>query len=124
MKKQNDNNNVRLFIESGAADEELFTNSFENVNRIQITSGKDLEQELVKIKDVCADMNIDWEKRIESLKRFRALLLAGATDHEELYSSLKLLELSFQISLKDLRSQVVREACITVAYLSTRIGIK
>ena len=107
MKKQNDNNNVCLFIESGAADEELFMNSFENVNRIQITSGKDLEQELVKIKDVCAEMNIDWEKRIESLKRFRALLIAGATDYEELYSSLKLLELSFQISLKDLRSQVI-----------------
>ena len=99
-------------------------NSFENVNRIQIFSGKDLEQELVKIKEVCADLSIDWEKRVESLKRFRALLVAGAADHEELYSSLKLLELSFQISLKDLRSQVVREACITVAYLSTRIGIK
>ncbi|KAJ6224538.1 hypothetical protein RDWZM_003083 [Blomia tropicalis] len=109
---------------SGAADEEMFMNSFEEVPRIQIFSVKDLEQELNKIKDVCSDSNSEWEKRTECLRKFRSLLLAGAADYDEFYAFLKPIELPFQISVKDLRSQVVREACISIAYLSQRIGNK
>ena len=37
---------------------------------------------------------------------------------DELYASLKQLSVYFQTQLKDLRSQIVREACISIAYLS------
>ena len=59
--------------------------------------------------------------RIEALKSVRSLLLAGADGFDEMYSSLKVLELAFQSSVKDLRSQVVREACITIAYMSQQL---
>ncbi|XP_075676762.1 CLIP-associating protein isoform X3 [Dermatophagoides pteronyssinus] len=109
---------------SGAADEEMFMNAFEDVSRIQIFSVKDLEQELNRIRDTCSNPNTEWEKRIECLRKFRSLLIAGAADYEEFYQYLKPLEVPFQTSVKDLRSQVVREACISIAYLSQRIGNK
>lgn len=92
--------------------------------RVQIFTGKDLEQELSSIKDMISDSNHDWEKRTESMKRIRSLLIAGAQDYDELYAYLKYLELPMQLSVKDLRSKVVRETCITIAYLSQRLGIK
>lgn len=52
------------------------------------------------------------------LKKIRSLLVAGATDYDCFYQHLRLLDGSFKLSAKDLRSQVVREACITVAWVS------
>ncbi len=49
------------------------------------------------------------------LKKIRSLLVAGATDYDCFYQHLRLLDGAFKLSAKDLRSQVVREACITVA---------
>ncbi|UXI17982.1 hypothetical protein NH340_JMT03925 [Sarcoptes scabiei] len=109
---------------SGAADEEMFMNQFEDVPRVQIFSIKDLELELNKINMICSNPNSEWEKRIECLKKFRSLLIAGATDYDEFYQSLTSLQVPFQTSVKDLRSQVVREACISIAFLSQRIGNK
>ena len=51
------------------------------------------------------------------LKKVRSLLLAGATDHEGFLQQLRQLEGAFKLSAKDLRSQVVREACITLGYV-------
>lgn len=49
------------------------------------------------------------------LKKIRSLLVAGAKNHDCFYQHLRLLDGAFKLSAKDLRSQVVREACITVA---------
>ena len=102
----------------------MFMNSFEEVPRIQLFSVKDLEQELNRFKEICSDPNNMWEKRTDSLRRLRSLLLAGAADYDVFYSYLKPLEVPFQVSIRDLRSQVVREACISIAYLSQRIANK
>lgn len=102
----------------------MFMNAFEDVPRVQLFSNRDLEQEITKIRETLSDSNIDWEKRLDSLRRIRSLLVAGAAQYDEFYGFLKPLELSFQVSLKDLRSQVVREACITIAFLSQLTGIK
>lgn len=51
-------------------------------------------------------------------------MIAGATSSEEFSTLLRNLELPLQATLRDLRSQVVREACITIAFLSQSIGIK
>ncbi|KTF80395.1 hypothetical protein cypCar_00036213, partial [Cyprinus carpio] len=58
------------------------------------------------------------------LKKIRSLLVAGAADYDCFYQHLRLLDGAFKLSAKDLRSQVVREACITVAHLSTLLGNK
>ncbi|CAG2101182.1 unnamed protein product [Medioppia subpectinata] len=109
---------------SGGADEELFMNEFEDVPRVMIFSSKDLDREINKIRETCADPSIQWEKRVEALKRLRSLLIAGAADFDEFNGYLKPLELAFQVSVKDLRSKVVREASITIAYMSQRLGIR
>ncbi|XP_003376429.1 putative HEAT repeat-containing domain protein [Trichinella spiralis] len=49
------------------------------------------------------------------LKRLRSLLISGASQYDEFFVELRSLEVPMQIAGKDLRSQVVREVCITVA---------
>lgn len=49
------------------------------------------------------------------LKKIRSLLVAGAPTYDCFFQHLRLLDGAFKLSAKDLRSQVVREACITVA---------
>ena len=49
------------------------------------------------------------------LKEARSLLIAGAMDYDEFYPALRTLEPAFLMSIKDLRSQVVREACMSAA---------
>lgn len=109
---------------AGAADEEMFMNAFEDVPRIMLYTSKDLDEELNQVNVMLADTNKDWEKRAESLRRLRSIMVAGALDYDEFLPALKALEFSFQLSLKDLRSKVVREACITLAYLSQQLGVK
>ncbi|XP_075548307.1 CLIP-associating protein isoform X2 [Dermacentor variabilis] len=109
---------------AGAVDEEMFIRSFEEVPKTQLYSAKELEHELTKVRQVLSDTNTDWERRVDVLRHLRSLLIAGAAEYEELYTSLRLLEPPFQVLVKDLRSQVVREACITIAYLSQQLGHK
>lgn len=52
---------------------------------------------------------------ILQMKKIRSLLVAGAASYDCFYQHLRLLDGAFKLSAKDLRSQVVREACITVA---------
>lgn len=49
------------------------------------------------------------------LKLLRALVMNGAAEHDDFHQQLRVLEPSFVLAVKDLRSQVVREACITIA---------
>lgn len=52
------------------------------------------------------------------------MVIAGAINYEEFHVHLKLLDIPLQGSVKDLRSQVVREACITIAFLAESLGLK
>uniref|UniRef100_A0A3P8QV92 TOG domain-containing protein n=1 Tax=Astatotilapia calliptera TaxID=8154 RepID=A0A3P8QV92_ASTCA len=109
---------------AGAVDEEDFIKAFEDVPSVQIYSNRELEDQLTKIREVLSDDKHDWEHRVVALKKVRSLMLAGATDYEGFPQQLRLLEASFKLSAKDLRSQVVREACITLGYLSSILGNK
>ncbi|XP_042291312.1 CLIP-associating protein 2 isoform X14 [Thunnus maccoyii] len=109
---------------AGAVDEEDFINSFTDVPTVQIYSSRDLEDNLNKIREICSDDKHDWDQRAIALKKIRSLLVAGAPTYDCFYQHLRLLDGAFKLSAKDLRSQVVREACITVAHLSTVLGNK
>ncbi|XP_051948468.1 CLIP-associating protein 2-like isoform X2 [Xyrauchen texanus] len=109
---------------AGAVDEEDFIKAFTDVPTVQIYSTRDLEDNLNKIREVLSDDKHDWDHRVNALKKIRSLLVAGATDYDCFYQHLRLLDGAFKLSAKDLRSQVVREACITVAHLSTILGNK
>ncbi|XP_023273375.1 CLIP-associating protein 1 isoform X16 [Seriola lalandi dorsalis] len=109
---------------AGAVDEEDFIKAFEDVPSAQIYSNRELEDQLSKIREVLSDEKHDWEHRVVALKKVRSLLLAGATEYEGFPQQLRLLEASLKLSAKDLRSQVVREACITLGHLSSILGNK
>ncbi|XP_036400891.1 CLIP-associating protein 1a isoform X8 [Megalops cyprinoides] len=107
---------------AGAVDEEDFIRAFEDVPTVQIYSARELEDSMNKIREVLSDDKHDWEHRITALKKVRSLLLAGAAEYEGYSQQLRLLEGAFKLSAKDLRSQVVREACITLGHLSSVLG--
>nr|DBA19576.1 TPA: hypothetical protein GDO54_015388 [Pyxicephalus adspersus] len=108
----------------GAVDEEDFIRAFEDVPTVQIYSSRDLEESLNKIREILSDDKHDWEQRITALKKIRSLLLAGAAEYDTFFQHLRLLDGAFKLSTKDLRSQVVREACITLGHLSSVLGNK
>ncbi|XP_038862833.1 CLIP-associating protein 1-like [Salvelinus namaycush] len=109
---------------AGAVDEEDFIKAFEEVPTIQIHSNRDMEDNLSKVREVLSDDKNDWEHRVVALKKVRSLLLAGALEYDSFPQQLRLLEAPLKLSAKDLRSQVVREACITLGYLSMLLGNK
>ncbi|XP_059206498.1 CLIP-associating protein 2 isoform X13 [Centropristis striata] len=109
---------------AGGVDEDDFIRAFTDVPTVQIYSARDLEDNLNKIREICSDDKHDWDQRANAMKKIRSLLVAGATTYDCFYQHLRLLDGAFKLSAKDLRSQVVREACITVAHLSSVLGNK
>ncbi|XP_069389707.1 CLIP-associating protein 1a isoform X24 [Paralichthys olivaceus] len=109
---------------AGAVDEEDFIKAFEDVPSVQIYSNREFEDQLTKIREVLSDDKHDWEHRVVALKKVRSLIFAGATEYEGFSQQLRLLEAPLKLSAKDLRSQVVREACITLGHLSSLLGNK
>nr|XP_060637698.1 CLIP-associating protein 2 isoform X22 [Anolis sagrei ordinatus] len=109
---------------AGAVDEDDFIKAFTDVPTVQIYSARELEETLNKIREILSDDKHDWDQRANALKKVRSLLVAGAAQYDCFFQHLRLLDGAFKLSAKDLRSQVVREACITVAHLSTVLGNK
>ncbi|KAK5847457.1 hypothetical protein PBY51_016581 [Eleginops maclovinus] len=107
---------------TGAVDEEDFIQAFEDVPKVQIYSNREVEEAMTKIRDVLSDDKRDWELRVAALKKVRSLLLAGAAEFDAFPQQLRLMEAAFKMSAKDLRSQVVREACLTLGHLSLVLG--
>ncbi|KAG2459358.1 CLAP1 protein, partial [Polypterus senegalus] len=133
---------------AGAVDEEDFIKAFDDVPAVQIYSYRELEDSMNKIREILSDDKHDWEQRVlavrmaaeinehvngalglkrshgtcDLLKKVRSLLIAGAADYEGFLQQLRLLDGAFKLSAKDLRSQVVREACITLGHLSSVLG--
>ncbi|XP_062302714.1 CLIP-associating protein 1-A-like isoform X13 [Osmerus eperlanus] len=107
---------------AGAVDEEDFVRAFEDVPTMQLYSNREMEDAMAKVREVLSDDKRDWEHRVVALKKVRSLVLAGAADFDGFPQQLRLSEAAFKQSAKDLRSQVVREACITLGHLSTVLG--
>lgn len=55
------------------------------------------------------------------MKRLRSIVAGGGDHYEDFLRNLRQLDLCLIASVRDLRSQIVREACITLAYLSVRL---
>ncbi|XP_022102463.1 CLIP-associating protein 1-like isoform X6 [Acanthaster planci] len=107
---------------AGSVDEEVFYNSFEDVPSVNIYSNRSVEEDLNKLYETMKDEKADWEVRTNALKKLRSLVIAGAQDYDCFLPCLRVIEEALVFSVKDLRSQVVREACITLAFLSVKLG--
>ncbi|XP_034191643.1 CLIP-associating protein isoform X3 [Osmia lignaria lignaria] len=110
--------------QAGAVDEETFYTAFEDVPAVNLFSAKDLEEQMKAIKDNVGDDKKDWKQRTENMKKLRAIVKAGGTNYENFYEHLKSMQRAFEVACADLRSQVVREASITLAFLSQELKNK
>ncbi|KAJ8686484.1 hypothetical protein QAD02_022278 [Eretmocerus hayati] len=110
--------------QAGAVDEETFLTAFEDIPPAKVFSSRDLEDQMKVIRETIGDDKKDWKLRTENLKKLRGLIVAGATSYEVFYPCLKDLQRPFDTACTDLRSQVVREACITLAYMSQQLKTK
>ncbi|XP_043252594.1 CLIP-associating protein 1-A-like isoform X4 [Colletes gigas] len=110
--------------QAGAVDEETFLTAFEDVPSVTLFSAKDLEEQMRAIKDSVGDDKKDWKQRTESMKKLRSIIIAGGINYENFLECLKNVQRPFEVACSDLRSQVVREACITLAFLSQHLKNK
>nr|CAB3231466.1 CLIP-associating protein 2 [Phallusia mammillata] len=107
---------------AGAIDEDSFSRDFENnLPTVRIFSARDLSEQISKIRATLSNEQKDWEERTKALKTLRAVIVAGGVEYDAFYQHLRELEPALQINAKDLRSQVVKETCVTIGFLSTRL---
>ncbi|XP_078377626.1 LOW QUALITY PROTEIN: CLIP-associating protein 1-like [Oculina patagonica] len=104
---------------AGAVDEADFENAFYDAPDVKVYNARDLSDEMTKIQSVLSDDKNDWEHRVAALKKIRSLVIGGALEYDNFISLLRLQEGAFKLSTKDLRSTIIREACVTLSYLST-----
>ncbi|XP_063699952.1 CLIP-associating protein isoform X4 [Culicoides brevitarsis] len=105
-------------LEAGAVSAEIFEASFEQVPVINIFTQRDMDDQMKQINTIVGDKTQHWEKRVEALKKLRTMLMMNVQTNPNFPQQLKDLSISFLDILKELRSQVIREACITLAYMS------
>ena len=55
------------------------------------------------------------------MKRLRSIVTSGGDQYDEFFRNLRQLDLPLVATVKDLRSQIVREVCITLAFMSIRL---
>ncbi|XP_011503342.1 PREDICTED: CLIP-associating protein 1-A [Ceratosolen solmsi marchali] len=110
--------------QAGAVDEEVFLMAFEDVPSVKLFSNKDLEEQMKVIKETIGDDKKDWKQRTDSMKKLRGIIVIGGMNYDVFFTCLKDLQRPFESACMDLRSQVVREVCITLAYLSQQLKNK
>ena len=64
---------------AGAIDEAMFISAFEDVPKVNLYSHKDLEDNMVKIREIVNQQSNPWDKRIEAVSR-HALSDGGKSD--------------------------------------------
>lgn len=109
---------------AGAADAELFMRSFEDVPRITVNSSNEMTSILNEITTTLEDTSKDWEKIVDCLRRVRSLISSGYSSQYATEFTQSLIALPYETALNNLRSKVVNEACVTIAYISQTLGCK
>nr|WAW84823.1 CLASP 1/2 [Halisarca dujardinii] len=103
---------------SGAVGEDTFQKAFQDTPTVPVRSCRDLQSDMSQIQNVLEDDHKGWELRMQSLKRLRGVVKGGALEYEEFHQMVRNLEKAFMTSVKDLRSQICREACISVSFMA------
>ncbi|XP_077966834.1 CLIP-associating protein 1-B-like isoform X8 [Styela clava] len=105
--------------EAGAIDEETFIKGMDkDLPTVRIYNSRDFEECMNKIHTVLSDEKKDWEERSKTLRILRAAIVAGALEYDSFSQHIRTLEPALRLNARDLRSQVVRETCITIGHLS------
>ncbi|ULU02168.1 hypothetical protein L3Y34_002023 [Caenorhabditis briggsae] len=103
-----------------------FTKVFEDVPKIAITSSVDLRNKFDNVKTILSNTSEDWNKRQTQLKTIRSLIINGEklVDRPTMIAHILQLLGCFELAVKDLRSQILREAAITCSFIVSKYGIE
>ncbi|CAI2348461.1 unnamed protein product [Caenorhabditis sp. 36 PRJEB53466] len=103
-----------------------FTKAFEDVPKVVITSAVDLRNKFDTVKAILSNSSEDWNKRQTELKTVRSIIINGEklVDRSQMISYIVQLLGCFEMAVKDLRSQVLREAAITCSFIVSKYGIE
>lgn len=104
------------------ADEAYFIHQFPMVGLVTVQSLKSLEMQLMTVWTGLKSK--DWRKRRRSLHLVREMVACGAGQLEQFVDVLLNWREGVKSCLLDVRTQLVRDCCITVAYLAQEIGYK
>jgi len=106
-------------VEAGALDEESFQRAFESCAPVSTLSLRSVNSHLAAV--LVGLTSRDWRKRVEGLSLLRSLAMSGASQHKDFPSSLLHLQRPLVSCVQDLRSQVVKEACLSLACLAQQL---
>ncbi|VDN57345.1 unnamed protein product [Dracunculus medinensis] len=106
---------------AGSVNDEAFQKAFLEVPKCDIYSAKQLREKFDEMCRILENTDIDWSKRMNALKTLRAIIIGGGLDYSDFTEELRDLEVALSNSIKDLRSQVCREGCVTVAFYCERL---
>lgn len=100
-----------------------------DVKPIRVHTERDLSRELDSVAvDLRQSTAADWTTRQAALRRLQGLVLGGAaalgTDGMPLLMGVRALKESLNAQVADLRSQIIREACVTLSMLATALGAR
>lgn len=103
-----------------------FKKAFLAVPKISIYSNNDVRDKLDTAKTVLQNANEDWSKRANQLKLIRSVIINSdeSIDRRLLISLINELADALEFSIRDLRSQIVREAAITCSFLFETFGME
>ncbi|EGT33763.1 CBN-CLS-3 protein [Caenorhabditis brenneri] len=103
-----------------------FEKAFEDVPKVAITSAIDLRNKFETVKTILSNSSEDWNKRQNQLKTVRSLIINGEklVDRSTMIGHVLQLLGCFEMGVKDLRSQILREAAITCSFIISKYGIE
>jgi len=103
-------------------DEDSFIHQFPATGLVTVQTLRGLETQLMTIWTGLK--SLDWRRKVKSLQLLRNLVACGAGRLDEFVGILINWAESLRLYLTDIRTQVVRACCLTVAYLAQEIGYK
>ena len=94
-----------------------------DVKPVLLYEPRELEAELVKLSQVLKDIvSHGWQDRVAAMKRLQSLVLGGAQHFDNFPGLLRFLREPLGAQILDLRSSIVREACVTLSLLGKALG--
>ena len=93
--------------------------------RLQVKTAKDAIDRLQRCNDICLNTGTDWKTKTKALAEFRGMLLSDTASSIVIPTMLDqhpCWESCIIEGMKELRSSLCREYCITVAVLALKLG--
>uniref|UniRef100_A0A8R1HQE1 TOG domain-containing protein n=1 Tax=Caenorhabditis japonica TaxID=281687 RepID=A0A8R1HQE1_CAEJA len=110
-----------------AVSQDDFRKAFTAVPKVTIYSNSDIREKLDLARQVLCNANEDWSKRANQLKLIRSVVINSSDadiDRRVLIQALNELADALEFSVRDLRSQIVRESAVTCSFLLENFGME